>query len=93
MQRPWSILMSVALYFIMIKVMPPERDSIEGGKELIKKELNELGPVSARVAFNRYFNFITLLWSTEKLLHPIDSASITLIALGIMLMPKIGVIT
>ena len=40
--------MSVALYFIMIKVMPPERDSIEGGKELIKKELNELGPVSAR---------------------------------------------
>lgn len=34
---PWSILMSIALYFIMIKVMPPERDAIEGGKELIKK--------------------------------------------------------
>ena len=27
------------------------------------------------------------------MLHPIDSASITLIALGIMLLPKIGVIT
>lgn len=34
---PWSILMSIALYFIMVKVMPPERDAIEGGKELIKK--------------------------------------------------------
>ena len=38
---PWSVLMSIALYFIMIKVMPPERESIEGGKALIKKELNE----------------------------------------------------
>ena len=34
---PWSILMSIALYFIMVKVMPPERDAIESGKELIKK--------------------------------------------------------
>lgn len=34
---PWSVLMSIALYFIMIKVMPPERESIEGGKALIKK--------------------------------------------------------
>ena len=86
--------MSVALYFIMIKVMPPERDSIEGGKELIKKELNELGPVSARewrlIAISILLLFF---WSTEKILHPIDSASITLIALGIMLMPKIRVIT
>lgn len=45
---PWSILMSIALYFIMMKVMPPERDAIEGGKELIKHDLNELGPMSAR---------------------------------------------
>ena len=36
---------------------------------------------------------LLFFWSTEKILHPIDSASITLIALGIMLMPKIGVIT
>ncbi|MCP8609454.1 anion permease, partial [Acinetobacter baumannii] len=31
---PWSIVMSVALYFIMIKVMPPEINTIEGGKDL-----------------------------------------------------------
>ena len=34
---PWSIVMSIALYFIMIKVMPPEINTIEGGKDLIKK--------------------------------------------------------
>ena len=36
---PWSIIMSIALYFIMIKFMPPEHDAIEGGKELIKRNL------------------------------------------------------
>ena len=34
-----SIIMSIALYFIMIKFMPPEHDAIEGGKELIKRNL------------------------------------------------------
>lgn len=45
---PWSILMSIALYFIMLKVMPPEQDEVKGGKELIRQELDKLGPVSPR---------------------------------------------
>ena len=91
---PWSILMSIALYFIMMKVMPPERDAIEGGKELIKHDLNELGPMSAREWRLIVISILLLIfWSTEKVVHPIDSASVTLIALGMMLMPKIGVIT
>ena len=91
---PWSILMSIALYFIMMKVIPPERDAIEGGKELIKHDLNELGPMSAREWRLIVISILLLIfWSTEKVLHPIDSASVTLIALGMMLMPKIGVIT
>ena len=91
---PWSILMSIALYFIMMKVIPPERDAIEGGKELIKNDLNELGPISAREWRLIVISILLLIfWSTEKVLHPIDSASVTLIALGMMLMPKIGVIT
>ena len=91
---PWSILMSIALYFIMMKVMPPERDAIEGGKELIKHDLNKLGPMSAREWRLIVISILLLIfWSTEKVLHPIDSASVTLIALGMMLMPKIGVIT
>lgn len=86
--------MSIALYFIMIKFMPPEHEAIEGGKELIKKELNKLGPVSHREWRLIVISVLLLFfWSTEKVLHPIDSASITLVALGIMLMPKIGVIT
>lgn len=91
---PWSILMSVALFFIMMKVMPPERKSIEGGKELIKAELDKLGSVTAREWRLIVISVLLLIfWSTEKVLHPIDSASITLIALAMMLTPKIGVIT
>lgn len=45
------------------------------------------------MAFNCYIHVIITVWSTEKVLHPIDSASITIIALGVMLMPKIGVMT
>ena len=91
---PWSIVMSVALYFIMIKVMPPEINTIEGGKDLIKEELHKLGPVSPREWRLIVISMLLLLfWSTEKVLHPIDSASITIIALGVMLMPKIGVMT
>ena len=91
---PWSILMSIALFFIMMKVMPPEHKEIEGGKELIKEELDKLGPVSFREWRLIIISVLLLFfWSTEKILHPIDSASITLIALAIMLTPKVGVIT
>lgn len=43
---PWSIVMSIALYFIMIKVMPPEINTIEGGKDLIKKNCINLAPLA-----------------------------------------------
>lgn len=91
---PWSILMSIALYFIMITVIKPETKEIEGGKELVKKQLAELGPVTARewrlIAISVALLFF---WATEAKLHPIDSSSITLVALAIMLTPKIGIFT
>ena len=40
------------------------------------------------MATNCDFSALLFFWSTEKVLHPIDSASITLVALGIILMPK-----
>ena len=53
------------------------------------KELHKLGPVSAREWRLIVISMLLLFWSTEKVLHPIDSASITIIALGVMLMPKL----
>lgn len=89
---PWSIIMSIVLYFVMLKVIPPEQDAIDGGTELVKQQLAELGPVKPTEWRLIIISLLLLVfWSTEKVLHPIDSSSITLIALAMMLTPKIGV--
>ena len=91
---PWSIIMSIALYFIMLKVMPYEQKEISGGKELVKKQLNELGPITGKEWRLIVISLLLLIfWATEKILHPIDSSSIILIALAIMLTPKIGIMS
>lgn len=91
---PWSIIMSVVLYFVALKVIPPEKDEIEGGSSLVKQQLADLGPITPKEWRLIIISIALLvLWSTEKVLHPIDSSSITLLALAIMLTPKIGIMS
>ncbi|GAX91035.1 SLC13 family permease [Effusibacillus lacus] len=91
---PWAILMSVVLYFVMLKVIPPEMKSIPNGQEMVKKQLEELGPLDGKqwrlmiIAVSLLF-----LWATENILHPLDSTTATLIAVAVMLTPYIGVFT
>jgi hypothetical protein len=44
---PFVALMSVALYFVMIWMMPPEVRDVPGGREGIRASLTELGPMKA----------------------------------------------
>lgn len=89
---PWSILMSIALYFVMIRMMPPETKEIAGGKETIRVALHALGPMSWA---EKKLLFITLtllaFWATEKVLHPFDTSSTTIAAIALMFTPGIGV--
>jgi anion transporter len=89
---PWSILMSIALYFVMIRMMPPETEEIAGGKETIRLALHALGPMSGA---EKRLLAITLallgFWATEKVLHPFDTASTTIAAIALMFTPGIGV--
>lgn len=90
---PWAILMSVALYFVMIKLMPPEMEEVPaGGGEAIRKALSELGPIKASewrlLAISAA---LLVLWSTEKILHPFDTSTTTVAAIGIMFLPYVGV--
>lgn len=43
---PFAAIMSVVLYFIILKIIPPETEEIAGGKEAVAKALKELGPMS-----------------------------------------------
>ena len=89
---PWSIIMSFVLYFIMIKLIKPETQVVEGGTELIQQQLKELGPIkSSEKRLIVVAITLLLFWSTEEVLHPFDTTTVTLIAITILLLPKIGV--
>lgn len=91
---PFSIIMSVALFFIMITLIKPETSNIEGGREVIKKQLAELGPLKAP-EIRLIITSVVLLffWAAEGKLHPFDTTTVTIVAIAILLMPKIGVYT
>lgn len=89
---PWAILMSIALYFVMMKLMPPEMEEVQGGREAIARAFAELGPV--RAAEWRLLAIsagLLALWSTEKILHPFDTSTTTVAAIALMFLPYVGV--
>jgi anion transporter len=91
---PFAILMTIALYFVMFRMMPPEIKDVAGGREAIRKALAELGPMTAKEAKLLAIS-LTLLgfWSTEGVLHRFDTSSTTIAAVALMFMPGIGVMT
>ncbi|MGO1591680.1 MAG: SLC13 family permease [Ancrocorticia sp.] len=91
---PWAAIMCVALFFVMRKVFKPESDHLEGGKELATQQLRDLGPVRPE-EWKLITVTIALLffWSTEGILHDVDSSTATVVAIAVLLMPGIGVFT
>lgn len=91
---PWSLLMSAVLYWVILRVMPPETDRIEGGKEAVRKALSELGPMTFDER-KLLAIVLTLLcfWASEGKLHSFDTASTTLVGLAVLLMPGLGVMS
>ena len=66
---PFSIIMSIALFFIMITLIKPETDKIEGGKEVIKQQLAELRSIKrSRNSLNYYFRRFTILLGNRRYL-------------------------
>ena len=91
---PFSIIMSIALFFIMTALIKPETDKIEGGKEVIKQQLAELGPLKGKEIRLIIISLLLLvLWATENIIHPFDTTTVTIVAIAILLTPKIGVYT
>jgi len=91
---PFAALMSVALYYVLMKVMPPEIEEVPGGKETIAKALAELGPMKTIEKKLLTTSMILLcFWATEGKLHPFDTSSTTLAAIAYMLLPNIGVMS
>jgi len=89
---PFSALLTLALYFIMTRMMKPEMEEIAGGRATIREQLDAIGPMTA----NQWKLLVMVLvllgfWSTEKVLHSFDTSSTTIAAIALMLLPRIGV--
>jgi anion transporter len=89
---PFAVLMSVALYFILVRMMPPETEEVPGGREAIRKALAELGPMTVSEKKLMVISLTLLgLWATEKVLHPFDTSSTTIAAIALMFLPAVGI--
>jgi anion transporter len=89
---PFGVLMSIALYFIMTRMLPPEVKDVPGGRDAIGKSLADLGPMKASEKKLLAIS-LTLLgfWATEGVLHRFDTSSTTIAAVALLFMPGIGI--
>jgi anion transporter len=89
---PFSALLSVALYFIMTRMMKPEMTEIAGGQATIRQQLDAIGAMTVR-EWKLLVIVLVLLgfWATEKVLHNFDTSSTTIAAIALMLLPRVGV--
>ena len=89
---PFSMLMSIGLYYIMMWMMPPETQELAGGQQALEKALAERGAMTGKEKRLLVISLILLcFWATEGVLHPFDSSTTTTVAVGLLFLPGIGV--
>lgn len=91
---PFAILMTVALYFVMMWMLPPETREVPGGQDGVRRSLAELGPMKpAEMKLLAISLTLIALWATEGILHPFDTSTTTVAAIALLFLPGINVIT
>ena len=91
---PFSIALSVALYFVLMKMMTPGQSEPDVAEAASGNLSAELGPITTAEIRLLVFSLILLgFWATEHRLHSFDSATVAIAVVALMFLPKIGVIT
>src|SRR5450631_2179807 len=91
---PFAVLMCIALYFVMTRMMPPEVVEVPGGHEGIRKSLAALGPTkSSEKKLLALSLTLIAFWATEGVLHKFDTSTTTITAVALMFMPGFGIMT
>jgi sodium-dependent dicarboxylate transporter 2/3/5 len=100
---PFSIAVSVALYFVLPKMMMPDGTSTdESGRTLPKPKdplskpkdlVRELGPITHQeIKLLVVFIILVGLWATQGIFHPFDSSSVAVACAAVMFLPKVGLL-
>jgi anion transporter len=91
---PFSAILSIGLYFVMTWLIRPEMKEIAGGKAAVQEELNKIGAMTINEKKLLILVLSMLIfWASEKQWHEIDTATATLCAVALMLLPKVGVMS
>src|ERR1700692_905144 len=93
---PFSIVLSIALYVVLMKMMAPgaaNTDGIEAANSAPEHPPLKLGPMTLDETKLLIFSVILLgLWATQGKLHSFDSSSGAVAAGAGMCVPKIGML-
>ena len=95
---PFSAVMSVVLYFVLMKMMSPgAEDAALNERGARPAAPAELGPaLGAMTADEKKLLVLSLallgFWATEGKLHAFDSSSVAVAAVALMFLPRIGVL-
>jgi solute carrier family 13 (sodium-dependent dicarboxylate transporter), member 2/3/5 len=90
---PFSAALSVALYFLLMKMTAPGAGEAAAGNDNIPAAPEMLEPMTANEIKLLIFSVVLLaFWATEGKLHAFDSASVAVAAVALMFVPWIGVL-
>jgi anion transporter len=90
---PWAVVMTVVLYLVMRRLVPPEPVGGPDARAAIETQLAELGPMrAAEWRLVTVAVVLLALWSTEGALHALDTSTTTLAAVTLLMLPRVGVL-
>src|ERR1017187_4852405 len=91
---PFAVLMCIALYFVMTRMMPPEVAQVPGGREGIRKSLAALGRMKAsEIKLLALSLTLIAFWATEGVLHKFDTSTTTITAVALIFISGFGTMT
>lgn len=91
---PWAVVMTAVLAVVMLAIIRPEDVSGVAAHAAVRRQLAELGPVNGPQLRLIAISLLLLgFWATEGILHPLDTATTTVAAVALMLMPRVGVVS
>ncbi|MGK7865421.1 SLC13 family permease [Falsiroseomonas sp. E2-1-a4] len=91
---PLTLSMSVVLFFVSLLLLRPQVPPAAEARERLAKEVAGLGPVTlAEWRLMLVAGLLLVAWSTEGWLHPLDTTTVTLVGIALLLMPRFGVMT
>lgn len=91
---PFSLTVGLVLFVLLEWRFPVQADTLSGQGDVIRSELEKLGPANPREKRLLCVMCCTiLLWATGGLLHGLDNSTIALMAVGAMFLPGISITT